>query len=87
MDSLIFHLIREISKEFKTTFDYKNKFRANFIATEPLTLNENGSIEEELQVIIAAKRVDVIDEYAKKLKLSFTFMQISEKEKISMIQC
>ena len=57
------------NKEFKTTFDYKNKFRANFIATEPLTLNENSSIEEELQIIVAAKRVDVIDGYAKALNI------------------
>ena len=33
------------NKEFKTTFDYKNKFRANFITTEPQTLNGNSSIE------------------------------------------
>ncbi len=62
-------LIPPKNKEFKTTFDYKNKFRANFIATEPLTLNENSSIEEELQIIVAAKRVDVIDGYAKKLNI------------------
>ena len=57
------------NKEFKTTFDYKDKFRANFISTEPLTLNENSFIEEELQIIIAAKRVDVIDGYAKSLNI------------------
>ncbi len=62
-------LIPPRNKEFKTTFDYKNKFRANFIATEPLTLNENSSIEEELQIIVAAKRVDVIDGYAKTLDI------------------
>ena len=56
------------NKEFKTTFDYKNKFRANFIITEPLTLNENSSIEDNLKIIVAAKRVDVIDGYAKTLK-------------------
>ena len=55
--------------EFKTTFDYKNKFRANFISTEPLELNENSSIEEELQIIVAAKRVDVIDGYAETLNI------------------
>ena len=55
--------------EFKTTFDYKNKFRANFISTEPLELRENGSIEEELQIIVAAKRVDVIDGYAESLNI------------------
>ena len=62
-------LIPPRNKEFKTTFDYKKKFRANFIATEPQLLNENSSIEEELQVIVAAKRVDVIDGYAEKLKI------------------
>ena len=62
-------LIPPTNKEFKTTFDYKNKFRANFIATEPLTLNENSSVEEEVKVIVAAKRVDVIDGYAKSLNI------------------
>ena len=62
-------LIPPKDKEFKTTFDYKNKFRANFIATEPLTLNENSFVEEELQVIVAAKRVDVIDGYAESLNI------------------
>ncbi len=62
-------LIPPKGKEFKTTFDYKKKFRANFIATEPLELNENDSIEEELQIIVAAKRVDVIDGYAETLNI------------------
>ena len=62
-------LIPPKNKEFKTTFDYKNKFRANFISTDPLTLNENSLIEEELQIIIAAKRVDVIDGYAQSLNI------------------
>jgi len=62
-------LIPPKNKEFKTTFDYKDKFRANFIATEPLELNANSSIEEKLQVIVAAKRVDVIDGYAKSLSI------------------
>ena len=62
-------LIPPRNKEFKTTFDYKNKFRANFIATEPLPLNEKSSIEEEVQIIVAAKRVDVIDGYAETLKI------------------
>ena len=62
-------LIPPKDKEFKTTFDYKNKFRANFISTDPLELNEKSSIEEELQIIVAAKRVDVIDGYAEKLNI------------------
>ena len=55
--------------EFKTTFDYKNKFRANFISTEAKEVSANGSIEEKILIIIAAKRVTVIDGYAKNLKI------------------
>ena len=62
-------LIPPREKEFKTTFDYKDKFRANFVSTEPLELNENSLIEETLQIIVAAKRVDVIDGYAESLNI------------------
>ena len=56
-------------KEFKTTFDYKNKFRANFISTEPLEVTPKGSIEEVMQIIVAAKRVNIIDGYAESLNI------------------
>ncbi len=56
-------------KEFKTTFDYKNKFRANFITTTAQELDKNNVIEDTLQVIVAAKRVDVIDGYAESLNI------------------
>jgi YidC/Oxa1 family membrane protein insertase len=62
-------LIPPREKEFKTTFDYKKKFRANFITTEPLELSKNDEVEEELQIIVAAKRVDVIDGYAESLNI------------------
>ena len=62
-------LIPPRNKEFKTTFDYKKKFRANFIATEPLELEGNSKVEEELQIIVAAKRVDIIDGYAQTLDI------------------
>ncbi len=62
-------LIPPSGKEFKTTFDYKNKFRANFVATEPLELKKNSSIEDKMQIIVAAKRVDIIDGYAKSLNI------------------
>ena len=57
------------NKEFKTTFDYKNKFRANYISNEPIELGSNSSISEKMQVIVAAKRVDTIDGYAADLKI------------------
>ena len=62
-------LIPPSGKEFKTTFDYKDKFRANFVATEPLELKGNSSIEDKMQIIVAAKRVDVIDGYADSLNI------------------
>ena len=62
-------IIPSKGKEFKTTFDYKNKFRANFINTKPVELDQNNSIEDKLQIIVAAKRVDVIDGYADSLKI------------------
>ena len=62
-------LIPPRKKEFKTTFDYKKKFRANFIATEPLELNSKSRVEEKLQIIVAAKRVDIIDGYAETLNI------------------
>jgi YidC/Oxa1 family membrane protein insertase len=57
-------------KEFKTTFDYKNKFRANFISSNGLEVVAKSSIEEEIQIIIAAKRVNIIDGYAENLKIN-----------------
>ena len=57
------------NKEFKTTFDYKNKFRANYISIEPIELGSKSSISEEMQVIVAAKRVDTIDGYAADLNI------------------
>jgi len=57
-------------KEFKTTFDYKNKFRANYISTQGVEVKANSSIEEKIQIIVAAKRVNVIDGYAKNLNIN-----------------
>jgi len=57
-------------KEFKTTFDYKNKFRANYVSTKGIEVNANSSIEEKIQIIIAAKKVSVIDGYAENLKIN-----------------
>jgi len=57
-------------KEFKTTFDYKNKFRANYISTKGIEVKANSSVEEKIQIIVAAKRVNVIDGYAENLNIN-----------------
>ncbi|MDA7756079.1 membrane protein insertase YidC [Candidatus Pelagibacter sp.] len=63
-------VIPQKGKEFKTTFDYKNKFRANYISTQGTEVGPNSSIEEEIKIITAAKRVNIIDGYAESLKIN-----------------
>ena len=57
------------NKNFKTTFDYKNKFRVNYISSEGIQAGPNDTIEEEIQIIVAAKKVSTIDGYAESLKI------------------
>ncbi len=57
------------NKEFKTTFDYKNKFRVNYISREGIEAGPNDTIEEEIQIIVAAKKVETIDGYSENLKI------------------
>ena len=57
------------NKGFKATFDYKNKFRANYISSQGQEVGANSSFEEEIQIIVAAKRVNTIDYYAEKLNI------------------
>ena len=63
-------VIPQKGKEFKTTFDYKNKFRANYISTKGTEVGPSSSIEEKIQIITAAKRVNIIDGYAENLKIN-----------------
>ena len=63
-------IIPQKGKEFKTTFDYKNKFRANYISTQGSEVGPNSSLEEKIQIITAAKRVNIIDGYAEKLNIN-----------------
>ena len=57
------------NKGFKTTFDYKKKFRANYISTEGIEAGPNDTIEEKIRIIVAAKRVKTIDGYAESLNI------------------
>ena len=57
-------LIPEENKSFRADFDFKDKFRANFIETKPLELSPNATVSSNVRVVVAAKEVDVIDGYA-----------------------
>ena len=57
-------LIPEKNKSFRSDFDYKNKFRANFIETNATEVGANETKSNSIRLIIAAKEVNVIDGYA-----------------------
>ena len=63
-------LIPEENKSFRADFDFKDKFRANFIETKPLELSPNATVSSNVRVIVAAKEVDVIDGYAESSKIA-----------------
>ncbi len=62
-------LIPEKNKEFKADFEFKNKFKANFIERNPTTVGANETKSNNIKIIIAAKEVGVIDGYAEKLRI------------------
>ena len=57
-------LIPENGKSFRSDFDYKNKFRANFIETDATEIGANEIKTNSIRAIVAAKEVNVIDGYA-----------------------
>ena len=63
-------LIPEKGKNFRSDFDFKNKFKANFIETQSIEVGANESKFNEIKIIIAAKEVEIIDGYAENLNIS-----------------
>ena len=49
---------------FKSTFLYKNGFKANYILNEPTVINPASSNTNDVKLFVAAKEVDTIDTYA-----------------------
>tara|TARA_B100001123_G_scaffold218185_1_gene246334 strand:+ start:411 stop:2093 length:1683 start_codon:yes stop_codon:yes gene_type:complete len=62
-------LIPHENRNFRSVFDYKNKFRANFIETNSTEIRANETKSNEIKVLVAAKEVRVIDNYAENLKI------------------
>ena len=63
-------LIPENNKNFRSDFDFKDKFRASFIEINPVEVAANSSVVSKTRVIIAAKEVNTIDGYAENLKIN-----------------
>tara|TARA_Y100001970_G_scaffold224758_1_gene277153 strand:+ start:1781 stop:3460 length:1680 start_codon:yes stop_codon:yes gene_type:complete len=63
-------LVPEKNKKFKSEFDYKNKFKANFIETSATEVRSNETKSNKIKIIVAAKEVNIIDGYAETLDIS-----------------
>ena len=63
-------IIPEKNKSFRADFDYKNKFKASFIESKPISIGANEAKSNNFKVIVAAKEVDIIDGYAENQKIS-----------------
>ena len=63
-------LIPENNKNFRSDFDFKDKFRASFIEINPVEVAANSSVVSKTRVIIAAKEVNTIDGYAENLTIN-----------------
>ena len=57
-------LVPEKGKNFKSTFQYDNAFKANYIINDPLIINSSSSGSENFRLFVAAKEVNTIDNYA-----------------------
>ena len=57
-------LVPEQGKNFKSTFLYKNSYKANYILNSPTTIRPSSSNSNNVKLFVAAKEVETIDAYA-----------------------
>ena len=57
-------LVPEQGKNFKSTFLYKNAYKANYILNNPTTIRPASSNSNNVKLFVAAKEVETIDAYA-----------------------
>ena len=57
-------IVPKKGENFKSTFLYKDSFKANYILNNPTTINPSSNNSNEVRVFVAAKEVDTIDSYA-----------------------
>ena len=62
-------IIPQKNRKFRADFDYKNRFRTSFIESNATEIGANETKSNEIKILLAAKEVRVIDEYAKKLNV------------------
>tara|TARA_Y100001958_G_C21219391_1_gene544771 strand:+ start:417 stop:2096 length:1680 start_codon:yes stop_codon:yes gene_type:complete len=62
-------LVPKKGENFKSTFLYRDGFKANYILNSPTTIKPSSSNLNEIKLFVAAKEVDTIDTYAENQKI------------------
>ena len=57
-------LVPEKGKNFKSTFQFNDAFKANYIINDPIKINASASGSNNFRLFVAAKEVNTIDTYA-----------------------
>ncbi len=63
-------VVPEKNKNFKSTFLYRDAYKANYILNDPTIINSSSSNSNEIKLFVAAKEVNTIDGYAEELKIN-----------------
>ena len=62
-------IVPEKGKNFKSTFLYKDAFKANYILNSPTSVLPSSTGSNTIKLFVAAKEVETIDNYAEKQKI------------------
>ena len=63
-------LVPEKGKNFKSTFQYNDTFKANYINNDPIKINPSSSGFNDFRLFVAAKEVNTIDTYAEEQNIN-----------------
>jgi YidC/Oxa1 family membrane protein insertase len=63
-------LVPQKGKNFKSTFQYNDAFKANYIINDPIKINASSNGSSNLRLFVAAKEVNTIDTYAEMQKIN-----------------
>ena len=62
-------LVPPKNENFKSTFIYKNSFKANYILNNPIKIKKGNKQQSDVQLFVSAKEVETIDNYAENKKI------------------
>jgi YidC/Oxa1 family membrane protein insertase len=63
-------LVPEKGKNFKSTFQYNDSFKANYIINDPIKVDASSNGSNNFRLFVAAKEVNTIDSYAETQKIN-----------------